>query len=150
MVAATKTAAKKTAEVPSEAPTEEGIKFSDLSPELRAIFEEAEKIKAEADAERQKKQAKITAWILAQFKIMRETGRNADETMAKIEVVSQLESEGIREKKISEVAEAFFQVVEALCGKHMAADFLKTVEGDKIAFVSIMKDVIRLGNVVKA
>lgn len=128
----------------------EGISYDSLSPEMKAILDEADKIKAEADAERQKRNATITAFILARYKIMKETGENADEAKAKFELIAELESKDSNSLTLAEVSEPMFDVVEALCGKHMAADFLKKVEGNKIAFVQIMKDVIRLAGVGKA
>lgn len=154
MVAPKKTpaAAKSTeAEVAAaiEAPVQE-LKYSDLSPELQAIFDEAEKIKEVADAEARIKSAKITAFLLAGFKTARETGKNADAIMAKIEEVAKIDEKGVKDTTITEISETFYQVVLAVAGKHLAADFLKTLDGDKTAFISIMKDVIRLASVVKA
>lgn len=145
-------AAGKKAELEKAAATpvaEDVLTYEDLSPELQAIFDEAEAIKEKEDAERRKRNATITAFILARFKIVKESGENADLIKQKFEALAELESESAENLSFSDVADPMYAVVEAIVGKPMAKDFLQTVGGDKIAFVQIMKDVIRLGGVAK-
>lgn len=129
---------------------QELIPFESLSPELKAIYEEAEAIEAKAMAELHAKNAKITANILAHYRIVKKTGRNADQIMERIQKLSAAEQEGADSVEITPLADAVFEVVEAIVGKHLAKTFLEELEGEKISFVPVFKDVITLGSVGKA
>lgn len=126
-----------------------GIPYDSLSPELKAILDEATELKEKEEREIQKRNSKILVYLLAQYKLMKETGHNALAAKDKLIALGEMETAGFDKYSAEEIGEIIYSVVVALAGEKMAAEFLKTVE-DKTGFLPILRDVIRLAGVVKA
>ena len=153
MAATKKTTKPETAkleDVEPEVVATEGIPYDKLSDELRAIYDEAEAIEAEMSAEFRKKTAKITATMLAYYKTMTRTGKNASTVFEKVQALSTDEPLEDQMAELKRVGDSAYGVVEATVGKHLAATFLKELDGEKIGFSQILQDVFRLAKVGKA
>lgn len=145
--------AEATVEAPVEAVAEDVIPYDKLSDEMRAIYDEAQKIQEKLEEEQRTKNAKITANLLAHFNNAKKTGKGWAPLGEKITELSAGAPEGVEETDLeaaARVAKQLEEIIVLIAGKHLTATMLKELDGDPIGFMQPLQDVFRLAKVGKA
>lgn len=124
--------------------------YESLSPEMKAIFDEAAEIEAEISKEHEKKSARAVAQLAAYFKLAKKTSINIDQIMLKATTLRDGVNEGTEIEQFEKAGNNVYEVVELLVGKEKAAKMLEEFDGAKLALAIPLQTAFNLAAVKKA
>lgn len=129
---------------------EDSLLFEDLSAEDQAIYLAAEEYQKEIAKKEIALNAEIVPVVLAFFKKTQKYGAGMQHIIDAATKFSVVEEKGLTIDNITEISDSIFEVIEAITGKSVAKDLLDKMGGDKMGFISIFNQVIRMSSVKKA
>lgn len=124
--------------------------YEALSPEMKAIFDEAAEIEAEISKEHEKKSARAVAQLAAYFKLAKKTSINIDQIMLKATTLREGVNEGTEIEQFEKAGSNVYEVVELIVGKEKAEKMLEEFDGAKLALAIPLQTAFNLAQIKKA